>query len=181
MGWATFRATFSQTHLVTQLPIQHQINCLKCRNEVGEKINQEAKMFPKIRIREDFFSSEALKDFRPRTVDRIDSVRNEFVRIGEIERLVDRIDSVRNEFVRIGEIERLVDRIDSVRNVFGRIFAHWAFIYFGHFIENYKSSPLFLLKRLCIKFDKKGFGYIHFGQFFSQTQLVELLLCLNFS
>jgi hypothetical protein len=174
MGWATFRATFSQTHLVTQLPIQHQINCLKCRNEVGEKINQEAKMFPKIRIREDFFSSEALKDFRPRTVDRIDSVRNEFVRIGEIERLVDRIALVRNVFVRIGEIEGQGDQ-------FGRIFAHWAFIYFGHFIENYKSSPLFLLKRLCIKFDKKGFGYIHFGQFFSQTQVVELLLCLNFS
>jgi hypothetical protein len=57
----------------------------------------------------------------------------------------------------------------------GRIFGFWAIVFFGRFFEKYILSPTFFpRKKLRIDFRKNGLGYIHFGEFLSETPLATL-------
>jgi hypothetical protein len=63
----------------------------------------------------------------------------------------------------------------------GRIFAYWALVYFGQFCENNISIPnfwatCFQYKNNLLILTKNGFGYVHFGRFFSQTYMVPLII-----
>jgi hypothetical protein len=55
----------------------------------------------------------------------------------------------------------------------GRIFTNWSVVFFGQFIENYRSSSnskatFFPQYHLCINFYKNGFGYV-LGDFFTNS------------
>jgi hypothetical protein len=58
----------------------------------------------------------------------------------------------------------------------GRIFAHWAIVFFGQFFEHYRSSPnfpaTFIHKKVAYKFWQKQLDT--FWAIFSQTHLVTL-------
>jgi hypothetical protein len=59
---------------------------------------------------------------------------------------------------------------DAQGGQIGRIFAHWAIVYCGQFLENYRSSPnfwttIFLGKKYVLSLTIKLVG-IYFGRFF---------------
>jgi hypothetical protein len=62
----------------------------------------------------------------------------------------------------IAILPMLVDVSSStyIGDQIGRIFAHWAIVYFGQVFENYRSTQMFV----STNFDKKWLG-IHFGRF----------------